>query len=86
MARIIDQFVRKRYQKKRKDVDYKFLKELFKNTLLFMNGRLSKIRSVHIICYTRPWTFSLGESVYPFPVKGRLRAIKFSADTAHLFA
>ena len=47
LPRIIDQFERKRWQKKRKDVSYHPQQEFFKNILFYMNGRLSKIRSVH---------------------------------------
>ena len=36
-AQIIDQFERKRCQKKRKDVSYFFYKILYKNILLYMN-------------------------------------------------
>ena len=47
VPRIIDQFGRKRCQKKRKDVDYKLFKIFFKNILVYMSSRLLKIRSVH---------------------------------------
>ena len=46
VPRIIDQCGRKRCQKKRKDESYQLLKEFFSNVLLYMNGRLSNIRSV----------------------------------------
>ena len=46
-SQIIDQFGRKRCPKKSKDVDYKLYKSFFRNILLYMNVRLSKIRSVH---------------------------------------
>ena len=42
VPRMIGQFGRKRCQKKRKDMDYKILLEFFKNTLLCLNGWLSK--------------------------------------------
>ena len=48
---IIDQFGRKRCQKTRKDVSYQLLSDFFQKCvvlLFFMNGGLSKIRSVHI--------------------------------------
>ena len=41
VPRIIDQFERKRWEKKRKDVNYKLFS---KNFLLYMNSPLSKIR------------------------------------------
>ena len=43
VPRIIDQFGRKRCHKKRKDVNYQILYDFFQKTLLYMNGRLSKI-------------------------------------------
>ena len=46
MPQKVDQFGRKRYQKKRKNVDYKLPKDFFKNILLYMKGRLSRIRLV----------------------------------------
>ena len=49
----MDRFVRKKCQKKRKDVDYNFCESFFKNISLCMNGRLSKIRSVHTYVITR---------------------------------
>ena len=45
MPRIIDQCRRKRYQKKRKDMNYE-LESFFKNILLYLNGRLSKIQCI----------------------------------------
>ena len=47
VPRNIDHFRHKRYQKKRKDVSYHFYKSFCNNILLYMNGRLSKIVSVH---------------------------------------
>ena len=48
VTRIIDQFGRKRCQKKRKYVDHKLLNEFFqKNILSYMNDRLSKNSSEH---------------------------------------
>ena len=41
VPRIIDQFERKRWEKKRKDVNYKLFSKKF---LLYMNSPLSKIR------------------------------------------
>ena len=67
MARIIDQFGLKRCQMKRKDVDYKLLLEFFKNVLLYISSRLSKIRSVHT--YVMPRTVYFGwicRWFYPF--------------------
>ena len=58
VPRTIDQFGRKRCQKKHKDVDYNFL---FQKYLLNMSSRLSKIRSVHT--YVIPGRFILVESV-----------------------
>ena len=34
-----DQFGRRSFQKKRKDVDYKHLKEFFQKKIFYMNGR-----------------------------------------------
>ena len=49
MLQVIDQFGRKRCQKKRKDMNYctSFYKSFFKNMLLYINGRLSRFCSVH---------------------------------------
>ena len=47
MARIIDQFGRKRCKKKRKDVGYKLLCNFFLNILWYMYGRLLNICSLH---------------------------------------
>ena len=47
MSQIVDQVERKRCQKKQKDVSF------FKKKLLYMNVRVSKIRSVHTYVMTR---------------------------------
>ena len=54
VLRIVDQFGRKTCQKKRKNVIHQLL---FKNILLYMNGRQSKIRSVHMYVITRTFYF-----------------------------
>ena len=45
LPRIIDQFGRERYRKKRKDVDCKVLQEFFRNILLYIHERLAVINS-----------------------------------------
>ena len=58
---LVDQFKRKKCQKKRKDVDYNLLEEFFIIVLLYMSSRLSKIRSdgsVHT--YVMPRTVYFG--------------------------
>ena len=53
VPRICDQFGCKRCPKKHRDVNYKLLYEFFKISLFCLNGRLSKVRSVHTYVITR---------------------------------
>ena len=59
VPRICDQFGCKRCPKKHRDVNYKLLYEFFKISLFCLNGRLSKIRSVHTYVITRTVHFYL---------------------------
>ena len=59
MSRIIDQFVRKRCQKKRKDVDYKFLKEFFQKYFVLDEQSVVKNLFSTYVCYAPDGLFWL---------------------------
>ena len=66
VPRIINQFGRKRRQKKRKHVDYKLLYEFFKNNSLSINGHRSKIRSVNTLVMPQTFFYWICISMHHF--------------------